>query len=135
MDKQISKELITMANLIYKKEAYELIGACMEVHKHLGNGFLEPVYQEALEFEFKHRNIPYRREEKLEITYKGQMLEKNYIADFICYDKIILELKALSELSLNHEAQVLNYLKATEMKLGLLVNFGDRMLQYKRLIL
>ncbi len=123
-----------MSDLIYKEEAYELIGACMEVHKQLGNGFLEQVYQEALELELKDRNIPFQREAKLSIEYKGQILKKYYIADFICFGRIILELKALSDLTSEHESQVLNYLKATDLKLGLLINFGSRRLQYKRFV-
>lgn len=111
-----------------------MIGVCMEVHRQLGNGFLESVYQEALELELKQRNIPFKREVKFEIAYKGQVLKKYYIADFICYNKIIVELKALSELATEHESQILNYLKATDLKLGLLVNFGTRRLQYKRLV-
>ncbi len=123
-----------MTDIIYKQEAYEIIGACMEVHKHLGNGFLESVYQEALELELRERNILFQREAKLKIEYKGQILEKLYVADFICYDKIIIELKALSELTSEHESQILNYLKATDLKLGLLVNLGTRRLQYKRFV-
>ena len=123
-----------MSDLIYKEEAYELIGACMEVHKQLGNGFLEQVYQEALELELKDRNIPFQREAKLSIEYKRQILKKYYIADFICFGRIILELKALSDLTSEHESQVLNYLKATDLKLGLLINFGSRRLQYKRFV-
>ena len=123
-----------MSDLISKEEAYELIGACMEVHKQLGNGFLEQVYQEALELELKDRNIPFQREAKLSIEYKRQILKKYYIADFICFGRIILELKALSDLTSEHESQVLNYLKATDLKLGLLINFGSRRLQYKRFV-
>ena len=107
----------------------------MEAHRVLGSGFLEAVYQEALEKEFILRCIPYDREFPLRIKYKDFLLEKEYIADFICYDKIILELKALSNISTEHEAQVINYLKASEYKLGLLVNFGEPKLQYKRLVL
>ncbi|MBD3276634.1 MAG: GxxExxY protein [Candidatus Marinimicrobia bacterium] len=107
----------------------------MEVHRELGHGFLEAVYQEALEIEFNKQNIPYIREAALEIQYKSVPLQKTYNADFICYDKILLELKALSELSNDHHTgQVLNYLKATNFKLGLLVNFGKSSLEYKRII-
>jgi len=120
--------------LIYKQEAFEIIGAAMEVHTELGNGFLEAVYHEALEIEFLKRGIPYTREAKLKIDYKGIILEKNYTADFTCYDKIIVEIKALSELNTVHESQVLNYLKATGFKLGLLINFGETSLKYKRLV-
>ena len=121
-------------DIIYKKESYLIIGACMEVHRELGPGFLEAVYQEALAIEFKRKGIPFKQEVKLEITYKGQTLSKYYEADFVCYNKIILETKAINELTGGHESQVLNYLKATKFKLGLLVNFGADSLEYKRLI-
>lgn len=106
----------------------------MEVHKELGCGFLEPVYQEALEKELANQNIPFQREVELKIYFKGEKLSKFYKADFICFDKIIMELKALSEITSQHEAQVLNYLKATNHQLGLIVNFGKPSLQYKRII-
>jgi len=121
-------------DLIYKDESYKIIGACMEVHRELGPGFLEAVYQEALELEFQKQNIPYEREKLLNIFYKGVKLTKYYSADFVCYDKIILETKAINELTGGHESQVLNYLKATDYKLGILVNFGAESLEYKRLI-
>ena len=123
-----------MVELLLKEESYKIIGACMEVHKDLGAGFLESVYQEAMEIEFHKQSIPYCRESVLSIYYKGQRLNKHYIADFICYDKIVVEIKALGELNTDHQAQVLNYLKATGLKLGLLINFGTRSLQYKRLV-
>lgn len=123
-----------MADLIYKQEVYTIIGTCMEVHNQLGNGFLEAVYQEALALELKERGIPFQKEVRLEINYKGRILEKYYIADFVCYDGIIIELKALNDTLPVHEAQVLNYLKASNNKLGLLVNFGKASLQYKRLV-
>jgi GxxExxY protein len=122
-----------MVDILYKKESYEIIGACLEVHKELGNGFLEAVYQDALEIEFQNRNIPYCREKQLTILYKGKPLDKTYSPDFICYDKIIVETKALSELMSWHEAQTMNYLKSTGYKLGILVNFGESSLRYKRL--
>jgi len=124
-----------MVKLIYKEESYKIIGACIEVHNELGSGFLEPIYQEALEVELTNQNIPFQREAPLPVKYKGLVLNKSYIADFILYDKIVLELKALDALSSVHESQVLNYLKATGFKLGLLVNFGQPKLQYKRLVL
>lgn len=120
--------------LIYKEEAYEIIGAAMEVHRELGCGFLEAVYAEALEIEFKEKGIPYKREVPLIIKYKGQPLNKSYVADFICYDKIIVELKAVNYLESVYEAQVLNYLKATGYKLGILFNFGEQSLKYKRIV-
>ena len=106
----------------------------MEVHKTLGCGFLEPVYQEALAYEFKQQNIPFQKEKVLTINYKDIQLEKKYIADFVCFDSIIVELKALSQLVTEHESQVLNYLKATGFRLGILVNFGEKSLKYKRLV-
>ena len=124
-----------MTDILFKTESYRIIGACMEVHNVLGAGFLEPVYQEALAYEFNLQNIPFEREKQLTIRYKDIELEKMYSADFVCYDKIILELKALSALTSEHEAQVLNYLKATGYKLGILVNFGAKTLEYKRLVL
>ena len=119
--------------LIYKEESYKIIGACMEVHNTLGCGFLEAVYQEALAIEFEKRGIPYIREAELNIEYKGIILSKKYNADFICYDKIIVETKALSELASTHQSQVINYLKATKLKLGILVNFGEESLNQIRL--
>jgi len=123
-----------MDELLYKEECFLIIGACMEIHKTLGCGFLEPVYQEALTYEFTQQNIPFQREKVLTITYKNIELERKYVADFVCFDKIIIELKALSQLVSEHESQVLNYLKATGYRLGLLVNFGEKSLRYKRLI-
>jgi len=113
---------------------YTIIGAAMEVHKQLGHGFLEPVYQEALAIEFGSRNIPFRREVRLPIRYKGQLLGTTYCADFICFDSIIVELKALSRMSGMEESQVINYLKATSFQLGLLFNFGTRSLEHRRLV-
>lgn len=123
-----------MTEILYKEESYKIIGACMEVHKELGSGFFEAVYQEALEKEFKMQNIPFEREYEINIYYKDELLKKKYFADFICYNKILIELKALSALAGEHEAQVLNYLKATNYKLGLLINFGEQSLIYKRLV-
>ena len=102
-----------MTELIYKQEAYHIISCAMEVHRELGPGFSEIVYQEALEIEFKLRNIHCFREKELNVFYKGIQLEKKFIADFICYDKIVVELKALSDFTGEHESQVIFYLKAT----------------------
>lgn len=120
--------------LLFAKEVFDIIGAAMEVHRTLGHGFLEPVYQESLAIEFKNRNIPFEREKRLKINYKGHELNQYYKADFVCHDKIIVELKALSELCSEHDAQILNYLKATGLRLGILINFGTCSLEYKRLI-
>jgi GxxExxY protein len=122
-------------DLILKDRTYEIIGACYEVHKNLGCGFLEAVYAEALAIEFEARDIPFVQEKILRIKYKSFVLEKRYVADFVCYSSVILELKALCALTSQHEAQVINYLKATRIKLGLLINFGESSLKYRRLIL
>lgn len=106
----------------------------MEVHKELGNGFLEAVYQEALEREFADQKLPFDREKNLTVYYKGKPLKKQYIADFICYDSIIVEVKAVKEIAREYEAQLFNYLKATGLKLGLLINFGTPSLKTKRII-
>ena len=111
----------------------KIINACMEVHNELGNGFLEAVYQEALEEEFKIQQIPYKREQLLPILYKGKELNKEYYADFICFDEIIVELKAVSTLSKPHKAQVLNYLNAADKEIGLLINFGETSLKWERI--
>lgn len=123
-----------MTGIIYKEESYAIRGAIIEVSKELGCGFLERVYQDALEWEFRLRKIPYEREKLIQVTYKGNPLGEPYRADFVCYGKIIVELKAVEELSSNHRAQVLNYLNATKMKLGLLVNFGEELAKVERLI-
>lgn len=112
----------------------KIINACMEVHNELGNGFLEPVYQEALEEEFKIQGIPYVREKLLPVMYKGKQLKKEYYADFVCYDDIIVELKAVSVLSKPHKAQVLNYINAANKEIGLLINFGETKLKWERII-
>ena len=111
--------------LYYKQESYDIIGAAMEVYNTLGHGFLEAVYQEALEKEFLYRGIPYEREKELTITYKGEVLKQTYKADFVCYGKVIVELKAVSGLDDAHRSQVYNYLHATGYRLGLLLNFGN----------
>ena len=119
---------------LYQEESYKIRGAVFAVHNELGCGFLERVYQDALEYEFKERGIPYEREKLIQIMYKGKPLGEPYRADFVCYDKIIVELKALSELDGTHRAQVINYLKAAKMKLGLLVNFGEISAKVERLL-
>ena len=107
----------------------------MEVHRQLGCGFLEPVYREALAIELTQREIPFLREEKLPLVYKGQPLDTSYCADFICYSSVVVELKALSRMSGTEEAQVINYLKATGLQVGLLINFGTRSLEHHRFVL
>ena len=112
-------------SLIYNNESYAINGAAMEVYNTLGHGFLESVYQESLELEFKKRNIPYEREKELTVSYKGEVLKQTYKADFVCHGKIVVELKAVSELTDAHRSQVFNYLHATGFRLGLLFNFGN----------
>jgi GxxExxY protein len=123
-----------MNSLLYETETYAIIGTAMNVHNELGAGFLEAVYQESLEYEFALRNIPARREIPLQIYYKDRLLSKYYIADFICFEKIIVETKTVSHLLDEHKAQMINYLKATKFQLGLLINFGKQKLEYKRII-
>lgn len=119
--------------LIYEDLTSQILNACFEVHKELGNGFLEQIYQEALEKEFKRCNIPYEREKELKIYYKGEPLDKTYYADFYCFGKIIVELKALSTITKEHKSQVINYLKAANAKVGLLINFGCTSLKWERI--
>ena len=123
-----------MEKFLYKEESYNIRGAMMAVHRELGSGFLERVYQDALEYEFKERGIPYEREKKIQIMYKGKPLGEPYRADFVCYGKIIVELKTVDEILGIHRAQVVNYLKATKMKLGILVNFRDDVIYPERII-
>ena len=106
----------------------------MEVHKELGCGFLEAIYQEALEREFAGQSIPFKAQPVIEIKYKGQPLEKTYQPDFICYDEVIVEIKAISLLSGVEESQIINYLKATDLNVGLLLNFGTKSLEHKRFV-
>jgi GxxExxY protein len=117
----------------YDEETYKIIGAAMEVHRHLGCGFLEAVYGDALAIEFTNRNIPFEREKLINIKYKDTTLEHYYVADFVCYDSIIVELKAVTELNKTFEAQVLNYLNATGYESGLLINFGELSLKHHRI--
>ena len=116
------------------EKTYAIIGAAMEVHKELGNGFLEAIYQEALEREFTYQEIPYKSQPPVRIEYKGKPLKKAYEPDFICYDDVIVEIKAMDKLSSNEHAQVINYLKASRLKVGLLINFGSKSLEHKRFV-
>ena len=118
-----------------KKEpdSYSVIGAAMEVHKRLGCGFTEKVYQDALEVELQRRGIPYKREVRMKVTYRDVTLEAEFIPDFVCYDHIIVELKAVQELDNLHRAQAINYTKVSNLKVALLINFGAESLEYERL--
>ena len=113
-----------MKSLINAEETYKILGACFEVYKQKGSGFLEPVYQECLEIEFAFHKISYETQKELFLEYRGQRLKSTYKPDFICFDKIIVEIKAVSNLVDEHRAQLLNYLHATGFQVGLLVNFG-----------
>ena len=121
--------------LVYKDESYRIMGACFELYKEKGAGFVEPVYQECLEIELGLQSIPFKPQSELILTYKGRTLKQRYVPDFLCFDKIILEIKAVSALDDAHRAQVHNYLKATGFKLGLLVNFGHYpKVEYERIV-
>jgi len=114
-----------MTDLLFKEEAFAIAGAAMEVHRVVGAGFLEEVYQESMELEFELRGVPFERQKRLRIRYKERWLKKEYVADFVCHASIIVELKALAQWSGKEEAQVLNYLRATGLRLALLLNFGN----------
>ncbi len=121
--------------MLYADEVYKILGACFEVYKRMGCGFLEAVYQECLEIELEYREIPFAAQQELKLTYRGMELEQRYVPDFVCYGKIIVELKAVSEMTSDHQAQLLNYLHGTGMKVGLLANFGHYpKLEYKRMV-
>ncbi|ESQ93587.1 hypothetical protein ABAC460_00530 [Asticcacaulis sp. AC460] len=125
-----------MNQLLFEDEVFLIRGAIFEVHNEMGGGFLEAVYQECLAQEFTDRGIPFRERKALGLTYKGRVLVQTYHPDFVCFDKIIIELKACSAIVAEHRAQLLNYLKATGLKLGLLVNFGTTAkVQIERVIL
>ncbi len=124
-----------MSDLIYKDESYQIIGKCFEVHNNLGPGFLEIVYKDALEYEFKKANIFYEREKEYTVHYKNIILPHKFYADFIVFDKIILEIKAVAGIAEEFIAQAINYLKVSGNKLAIIVNFGELKLNYKRIVL
>ena len=121
--------------LLYKEEAFSIIGKCMEVHRILGHGFLEIVYKDALEYEFQWAHIPYGREVRFDVLYKIATLRHHYFADFTVYEKIIFEVKSMEGINDDHMARMLNYLKISGYRLGLIVNFGKRSLEYRRVVL
>ncbi len=123
-----------MSGIVYKDESYLIIGVCMEVYNHLGYGFSEIVYKDAIELELAKSEIYFEREKEFTVSYKGRILKHKFYADFIIYDKIILEVKCVTDFANEHVSQVLNYLKVSETKLALLVNFAKDRLQYKRII-
>jgi len=124
-----------MANLTYKQESYEIIGVLFDIHNELGGGFLEAVYSDAIEYELKSRNIPFEREKRYQVNYKDIVIPHQFIADFVIYDKIILEIKSVAALNDRHVAQCLNYLKVSGNKLAILVNFEADKLMHQRIVL
>jgi GxxExxY protein len=124
-----------MNELVYKEEAYKIIGICMDIHNILGGGFLEIVYKDAIEFELRKQSIIYEREKQFDILYKGTTLPHKYFADFIVFDKIILEVKAVEGIADEFLKQTINYLAVSKCNLGLIVNFGRNKLTYKRVVL
>ena len=124
----------SIKKIVFKEESFKIIGACMKVHRSLGAGFLEAVYEEAMENEFQIQKIPFKKQVKLELYYDNQKLKKHYRADFVCYDSIILEIKAVKQMPVAFNAQLKNYLKCTKMELGMLINFGTPSLTYKRIL-
>lgn len=124
-----------MENFYLKDETYEIIGLCMEVHKILGKGFNEIIYKEALQYEFIKKKIPFEREKEYNIEYKDIVLSKRYFADFVIFDEIILEIKAISQLTSSDIGQTLNYLACSKNKIGLVINFGEDSLKYRRVAL
>ncbi|MEO2050600.1 MAG: GxxExxY protein [Allomuricauda sp.] len=124
-----------MSQIIYKNESYFVIGLCMDIHNELGKGFSEAVYSDALEMELKSNGVPFQREVRFDIIYKGEKLKHYYYADYLVDDKFILELKAVEKISNSHIKQTLNYLAASKMQLGLIINYGEDSLSYKRVIL
>ena len=123
-----------MSKIVFKEESYRIIGVCMKVHNALGSGFKEAVYEEALEKELEIRSIDYKRQVRLPIYYNDEKLKKYYVADFVCCENILLEIKATEYIIKEHEKQLLNYLKTTRMPLGKLINFGEPSLRYRRYV-
>jgi len=120
--------------MICDEQTYAIIGAAMTVHRELGHGFLEAVYQDALAIELADQNIPFAREVELPVAYKGKILSTAYRADFVCYEEVVVELKALNRLTEKEESHLINYLRESGIQRGLLVNFGAKSLQYKRMV-
>ena len=123
-----------MTEIIFKEESYKIVGCCMEVHRQLGMGFKEAIYKDALELEFRNNNLPYLREHKFAIEYKGIVLNHKYYADFVILNSIILEVKSTPFIVNNFVAQTINYLKASGLRLGIIANFGEKSFVYKRIV-
>jgi len=124
-----------MSKILYKEESYSIVGALFDVYNNLGSGFSEIVYKDALEYEFKILNIPFQREKKFSVNYKDIILPHNFYADFVVYDKIILEIKSVENLNDKHLAQCINYLKVSQCRLSILANFHKDLLDHKRIVL
>jgi GxxExxY protein len=124
-----------MPEILFKDESFKITGACFTVHNEKGCGFLEAVYQECLEIEFEHLGIPFSSQQELKLSYRGKELKQKFIPDFICFEKIIVEIKAVDCLNDKHRSQLLNYLNASGFRLGMLINFGsNRKLEWERLV-
>jgi GxxExxY protein len=124
-----------MSDILFKEESFRIIGICMEIHSTLGVGLKEINYQDAMEIEFAEKNIPYQREKRFKVVYKEKVLRSPYIADFIVYDSIVIEVKCVAAIIDVHLAQVLSYLKVSNMKLGMIINFGEKSLKWQRVVL
>jgi len=123
-----------MSDILYKEKSYQIIGACMKIHSALGSGYKEVIYQDALEVELLNRKIPFEKEKRYNVIYEGVKLKHHFIADFIIHENIIIELKATNEIINPFIAQTINYLKASGLKLGMIINFGLPSLDYKRIV-
>ena len=132
IDSNIGSRIVYRKDLLFREEVHNIVGAAMTVHRQLGCGFTEKVYQDALEIEFKNRNIPFARETELHASYNGKVLPSTLIPDFICFDKIIVELKAVKELDDIHRSQAINYGRVAGFRLSLLLNFGECSLRFER---
>jgi GxxExxY protein len=123
-----------MPELLFKQEVYNIVGVAMEVHNVLGPGFLEAVYQDALAIEFRLRGIPFVEQQPLQLEFKGHLLKCKYVPDYLCYEEIIVEIKAINQCGPNEEAQIINALKAAKKRVGVLINFGEPLLYWKRYV-
>jgi GxxExxY protein len=124
-----------MTELMFKEEVYAIIGAAMEVHREKGCGFAEPIYHDCMEIELADRKVPAEAQNEMRISYKGRLLKKTYLADFVAFGKIIVELKALDKLTSLEDSQVINYLKSSDLEVGVLIKFGSPSLEWKRIVL
>ena len=124
-----------MSEILFKEESYKIIGICMEIHKTLGMGLKEINYKDAMEIDFKEQGVPYSRERRFKVQYKNKVLNNPYVADFLVYDSIILEIKSATTIIESHLAQALSYLSVSGMKLAIVINFGERSLNWKRMVL